>query len=102
MDSVRDTWEDYKKYVEVEMPVARRHLLLHEGHCATLPDRERCFVTPSMIKASGGLVGEPDEIVARIGALEVAGLKEIVLMPPRGVMRSNFSAFAKEVMTRCQ
>ena len=101
MDSVRDTWEEYKKYVETDMPIGHRHLLIHEGHCATLPDRERCFVTPSMIKASGGLVGEVDELVLRIKALDAAGLKEIVLMPPRDVMRSNFYAFAKEIMARC-
>ena len=101
MDSVRDTWEEYKKYVETEMPAGHRHLLIHEGHCATLPDRERCFVTPSMIKASGGLVGEIDELVSRIRDLDAAGLKEIVLMPPRDVMRSNFNVFAKEIMARC-
>ena len=100
MDSVRDTWEDYKTYVETEMPTARRHLLVHEGHCATLPRKERRFVTPSMIKASGGLVGEVDELVSRINDLETAGLKEIVLMPPRDVVRSNFMFFAKEVVAR--
>ena len=100
MDSVRDIWEDYKSYVETEMPLDRRHLLLHEGHCATLPNRERRFVTPSMIRASGGLVGEVDEIVSRIDSLEKAGLKEIVLMPPRDVMRENFGIFSKEVIGR--
>jgi len=100
MDSVRDIWEDYKTYVEREMPEGRRHLLIHKGHCATLPREERRFVTPSMIKASGGLVGEVDELLSRINDLEAVGLKEIVLMPPRDVVRSNFMLFAKEVIER--
>jgi len=100
MDAVRDVWDEYKIYVETEMPLERRHLLLHQGHCAHLPAQERRFVTASMIKASGGLVGEPDELVARIQVLEAAGLKEIVLMPPRNSMRQNFKSFAAQVMAR--
>ena len=100
MDSVRDVWDEYKRYVEKEMAPERRHLLIHRGHCANLPAAERRFVTPSMIKASGGLVGEADELVARIRELEVAGLKEIVLMPPRDAMRGNFKSFSTEVMAR--
>ena len=100
MDSVRDVWDSYKIYVEKEMPLERRHLLLHQGHCANLPDKERRFVTPSMIKVSSGLVGEPDELIARIHELEKAGLKEIVLMPPRNSMRKNFNTFATEIIAR--
>ncbi|MBT07303.1 MAG: hypothetical protein CMM32_10400 [Rhodospirillaceae bacterium] len=100
IDSVRDVWNSYKIYVEKEMPLERRHLLVHQGHCANLPDKERRFVTPSMIKVSGGLVGEPDELVARIQELEEAGLKEIVLMPPRNSMRTNFKVFAREIIAK--
>lgn len=100
IDSVRDVWNSYKIYVEKEMPLERRHLLVHQGHCANLPDKERRFVTPSMIMVSGGLVGEPDELVARIQELEEAGLKEIVLMPPRNSMRTNFKVFAREIIAK--
>ena len=100
IDSVRDVWNSYKIYVEKEMPLERRHLLVHQGHCANLPDKERRFVTPSMIMVSGGLVGEPDELVARIQELEESGLKEIVLMPPRNSMRTNFKVFAREIIAK--
>ena len=100
-DSVREVWEDYKQYVETEMPVERRHQLIHQGHCALLPTTERRFVTPEMIRAVGGLVGEVDEILSQIKNLEVAGLKEIVLLPPRGVMRRNFKEFSERIMSCC-
>ncbi len=97
---VRDVWEDYKAYVESEMPEARRHQILHTGHCAFLPPAERRFITPAMIKASGGLVGEPDEIIARLRELENAGLREIALLPPIAVARSNFKEFAEQIMAK--
>ena len=53
-----------------------------------------------MIKVSSGLVGEPDELITRIHELEKAGLKEIVLMPPRNSMRQNFKTFATEIIAR--
>ena len=97
-DLVRGVWEDYKQYVEREMPAQRRHQLIHEGHCAFLPASERHFVTAEMINVVGGLVGEADEIISRIKQFEKAGLKEIVLLPPREVMRSNFKEFSERIM----
>ncbi|MBT3331266.1 MAG: LLM class flavin-dependent oxidoreductase [Rhodospirillaceae bacterium] len=100
LGEVRGLWEDYKRYVETEMPEDRRHQILHTGHCAYLPEAERRFVTPEMIKASGGLVGEPDEILSRMKALEAAGLREVVLMPPIHVARSNFQEFSEQIMAK--
>ena len=97
---VRGLWEDYKRYVETEMPADRRHLMLHHGHCAFMPKQEARFVTPELIEASGGLVGEPDEIVERIRKLEDSGLKEVILLPPTAVQRSNFKEFSETVMAR--
>jgi alkanesulfonate monooxygenase SsuD/methylene tetrahydromethanopterin reductase-like flavin-dependent oxidoreductase (luciferase family) len=99
-DRVRGTWEDYKRYVEATMPPDRRHLTLHEGHCAFCPPAERRFITPDLIRVAGGLVGEPDEIIERIGQLEAAGLKEVTLLPPVACMRENFQDFAEQVMRR--
>ena len=100
-DAVRGVWEDYKHYVETEMPLERRHQLVHQGHCAFLPASERRFVTVEMIKVAGGLVGEEDEIISRIKKLEAAGLREIILLPPREAMRSNFKEFSERIMPRC-
>ena len=96
-DAVRDEWEDYKRHVDA-MPEARRHQTLHEGHCAFLPEAERRFVTPAMIKATAGLVGSPDEIREQIGSMETVGLKEILLLPPVHCARENFREFADNVM----
>ena len=97
---VRELWEDYKSYVEAEMPPERRHLHLHRGHCAFTPEVERRFITPELIRASGGLVGEVDEIVEQIRTLEAGGLTEIALLPPVAVARNNFKTFAEQVMAR--
>lgn len=97
---VRDTWDAYKTYVESEFPPERRHQHLHRGHCAFTPDGERRFITPDLIRASGGLVGEPDAIIERIRELEAGGLTEITLLPPVAVARDNFREFAEEVMAR--
>ncbi len=99
-DSIRPLWDDYKAYVEAEMPLERRHQKLHEGHCAFMPEVERRFVTPELIAATGGLVGGPDEILERIGTLEAGGLNEILLLPPVAVARKNFKTFADEIMAR--
>ncbi|MDP6345595.1 MAG: LLM class flavin-dependent oxidoreductase [Alphaproteobacteria bacterium] len=100
LDEIRELWDDYKRYVEAEMPLERRHQMLHRGHCAFLPPEERRFITPELIRASGGLVGEADEVIARIRELEGAGLNEVVLLPPRAAARSNFKDFAEQVMAR--
>ena len=82
------------------MPIERRHQIMHTGHCALLPPAERRFITPAMIKASGGLVGAPDEIISRLRELENAGLREVALLPPIAVARSNFKEFAEQIMAK--
>lgn len=99
-DRARGVWEDYKAYVAETMPPERRHQMLHRGHCAFCPAEERRFVTPDLIRVAGGLVGEADEIVERIGQLESAGLKEVTLLPPAAHMRANFKDFSEQVMSK--
>lgn len=99
-DRVRGTWEDYKTYVAETMPPERRHQMLHRGHCSFCPPEERRFITPDMIRISGGLVGEPDEIIERLGQLEKAGLKEVTLLPPVAVMRDNFRDFSEQIIAK--
>lgn len=98
--AVRDIWEQYKTYVTSEMPEERRHQILHKGHCAFLPSTERRFITPQMIRVSGGLVGQPDEIIERLQKLEAGGLKEVALLPPIAVARQNFKDFAEFIMAK--
>ena len=46
------------------------------------------------------LVGEPDELVARIREAERGGLKEVGLMAPMAAARTVFKEFAEQVMRR--
>lgn len=96
---VRDVWDRYLAHVK-EMPPATRHLTLHDGHCTYLVPEERKFVTPELIRASGGLVGEPDEIIDMLRERERGGLREVTLLPPMAWARKNFADFAKHVIER--
>jgi len=96
---VRDVWDRYLARVNALDPT-RRHLALHEGHCTYLVPEERSFVTPELIRASGGLVGEPDEILAMLRAQQAAGLREVTLLPPLAHARRNFADFARHVIER--
>jgi len=95
----RGVWERYLARVNAMEP-ARRHLTLHEGHCTYLVPAERSLITPELIRASGGLVGEPDEIIAMLRAHEAAGLREVTLLPPLTHARRNFADFAQHVIER--
>ncbi len=94
-------WEQYLDYVaKMETPEHKRYQQIHEGHCTYLVPAERRFVTPNTIRASGGLVGEPDEIVHTLHQAENAGLREITLLPPMANARKIFKDFAEQVIER--
>ena len=96
-----DDWAAYLEHVEkMETPAEKRYLQIHDGHCTYALPEERRFVTPALIRASGGLVGEPDEIIDQLRTLERAGLREITLLPPMASARENFRDFATQVMAR--
>ena len=98
---VRDVWDQYRAYVdEMETPPERRFQQIHDGHCTYLVPEERRFVTPEMIRFSGGLVGEPDEIVEMLQVREAAGLKEVTLLPPMASARTCFEEFSRLVMEK--
>ena len=84
------------------IPRERMHLRVHEGHCTYLVPEERRFITPEVIRASGGLVGEPDEILAMLKAHEAAGLREVTLLPPMANARELYREFAEQVMARAR
>ncbi len=97
----RDTWDQYLRYLSgLAIPRERLHLRVHEGHCTYLVPDERRFITPAVIRASGGLVGEPDEILAMLKEHEAAGLREVTLLPPMANARELYREFAEQVMAR--
>ncbi len=67
----------YKEYVET-LPAQSRHMILHEGHLIYARPEEREFVTPAMADLVAS-IGEPDELIERIRALENAGLSQYII-----------------------
>ena len=97
----RGLWEEYLAFTErMEMPLAKRYQQIHLGHCAFLLPEERRFITPDLIRATGGLVGTPEEIIHELRTREAMGLKEIALLPAMATARRNLRAFAEKVIAR--
>ena len=100
-DDMRPTWEAYRDFIDAKhLPRERAGQVVHLGHCTFLVEEERQFVTPEAIRASGGLVGEPDEIVEMLRERERAGLKEVFLLPPMEFAEEMLTDFAGQVMAR--
>ena len=100
-DDCRDEWDQYLKWVDsMETPPERRYQQIHAGHCTFVVEEERRFVTAATIRASGGLVGTPDQIIDQLRALEDAGLREVTLLPPMDRARECFREFAEAVFDR--
>jgi alkanesulfonate monooxygenase SsuD/methylene tetrahydromethanopterin reductase-like flavin-dependent oxidoreductase (luciferase family) len=97
----RNLWDEYLAFTEkMETPLAKRYQQVHLGHCAFLPAEERRFITEDLIRATGGLVGTPDEIIASLREREAMGLNEITLLPAMDEARSNLKEFAEQVIAR--
>lgn len=87
----------YRAHVAA-LPPERRHLVLHEGHLVYTRPEEAEFLTPDIADAAA-MIGDPDEVIARIRALEAAGLSHFAFQvtdDPVGQMR----AFAETVIRR--
>lgn len=97
----QNLWDEYLAFTEkMETPAAKRYQQVHLGHCAFLPAEERRFITEDLIRATGGLVGTPDEIVAMLREREAIGLNEVTLLPAMAEARRNLDDFAKKVIAR--
>jgi alkanesulfonate monooxygenase SsuD/methylene tetrahydromethanopterin reductase-like flavin-dependent oxidoreductase (luciferase family) len=97
----RNLWDEYLAFTEkMETPPAKRYQQIHFGHCAFLPPEERRFITEDLIRATGGLVGTPDEIIAMLREREAMGLNEITLLPAMDAARRNLGDFAEHVIAR--
>lgn len=72
-------WDDYVAAVE-SVPEERRHLRIHTGHnCWVIPEEER-FVTPEILERTC-MIGTPEQLAARLRALEDAGLRQVMILP---------------------
>ena len=94
----RDLWDDYlKRVASFSLPEGARFRQIHEGHGTFLQPEERRYVTPEAIRGTC-IVGEPDEIIGQIRAMERAGIDEMLLQPPADFQREVFREFAEQVM----
>jgi alkanesulfonate monooxygenase SsuD/methylene tetrahydromethanopterin reductase-like flavin-dependent oxidoreductase (luciferase family) len=94
----RNVWDDYlKRVANFSLPENARFRQIHEGHGTFMQPDERKYVTPEAIRETC-IVGEPDEIISQIRAMEQAGIHEVLLLPPADTQREVFRDFAEQVM----
>ena len=94
----RPIWNGYMKWLD-ETPPDLRHQRLHASHYSFVDPEEARFLTPDLISASC-LVGEPEELVDQVRALEGQGLRQIMLYPPLNRQYRVIEDFADRVLTR--
>ena len=70
--TITELVERYREYEE-SLPREHRHLVLHEGHLVYTRPEEESYLTREIARAAA-MIGEPDEIIERIRALEKSGL----------------------------
>jgi alkanesulfonate monooxygenase SsuD/methylene tetrahydromethanopterin reductase-like flavin-dependent oxidoreductase (luciferase family) len=72
-------WEEYLSIIARRgVPEDRQYIDIHEGHGTVVRDDERVLVTRELIKSSA-IVGEPDEVIERLRAVQAAGVTEFIL-----------------------
>jgi alkanesulfonate monooxygenase SsuD/methylene tetrahydromethanopterin reductase-like flavin-dependent oxidoreductase (luciferase family) len=92
-------WDDYCAML-AEVPAERLHQRIHAEHnCWVVPEEER-FVTKELIEATC-MVGTADEIVARLAALEVAGLEQVMILPAFDPRYDVLERIGRDVIPRC-
>jgi 5,10-methylenetetrahydromethanopterin reductase len=79
-------------------PDDRRYQEVHEGHLVYLKPGEERFLSEPLIKRAG-LVGPGEDIVARLKALEEAGLRQVAVQVVTNG-RELIEEFSREVIAR--
>jgi 5,10-methylenetetrahydromethanopterin reductase len=77
-----------------EVPADVRHLAIHDRHLIGLNDRDRAFITPDIIKATGAVFSAA-ELRERLDQLEAAGTTEVAYQPAGPDIPRELEAFAK-------
>lgn len=76
-----------------DLPADERHLALHQGHLHSVNDRDRPFVTPELMAATGVALA-PQQWRDRLAELEAAGATEIIYQPAGPDIPRELQAFA--------
>ncbi len=75
-------WERYldrmrKRFDQHNIPPEKQYQSIHDLHGTYVADDERDFITPDLLRAYG-IVGELDEVTARLQDVEATGVTELV------------------------
>jgi 5,10-methylenetetrahydromethanopterin reductase len=76
-----------------DVPADERHLAIHDQHLIAVNDRDRPFVTPELIRATGG-VYSASELRDRLALFESSGATEIAYQPAGPDIARELEAFA--------
>ncbi|HEY2525774.1 MAG TPA: LLM class flavin-dependent oxidoreductase [Candidatus Binataceae bacterium] len=96
----RGLWERYRdEYVaKMKTPEDRRYLEVHEGHLIYLKPGEEKYLDDALVRATT-LTGTADEIIARLRALETAGITQVAIqVVTKG--RETIEEFSREIIAR--
>jgi alkanesulfonate monooxygenase SsuD/methylene tetrahydromethanopterin reductase-like flavin-dependent oxidoreductase (luciferase family) len=99
--SLTKLWERYRDEYVARMKTApgKRYLEVHEGHLIYMKPGEEKYIDEALVR-SMTLTGRGDEIIARLKALEAAGVKQIAIQVvwPHG--REMIEDFSREVIAK--
>lgn len=96
--AVAEWVERYKKYA-AGLPAETRHLTLHEGHIIYPREDEAEFIVPELADVVA-MIGQPDELIARIHTLEDAGLSHFAFQVMDDDPVRQMTDFAEKVMAK--
>lgn len=98
--ALRDLYARYEKEYIPTMKTPKDHLYLemHEGHLIYMRPGEEQFVTESLVQGFS-LTGSGEEIIARLKALEAAGVTQVALQVVTDG-REMIEEFSREVIAK--
>lgn len=97
-EAIRPIFAEYSAFVDQQRQRhgERYHLHLHDGHGLYLQPAEERFVTAEIVRATT-MTATPEELVARLKALEAAGVKQVAFLPALGTFEGFVREFTEKV-----
>jgi len=94
-------WERYRdEYVaKMKTPQDKRYLEMHEGHLIYMKPGEEKYVDETLV-CTMTLTGRGEEIIARLKALEAAGLRQVAIQVVYPHGREMIEDFSREVIAK--
>jgi len=94
-------WERYRdEYIaKLKTPANKRYLEVHEGHLIYMKPGEERYVEENLVRTMT-LTGRGEEIVARLKALEAAGVKQVAIQVVYPWGREMIEDFSREVIAK--